>query len=234
MAAVDVPDCGKMATVAAGVNVVEEHLRKIDGYVVAANQNCHAQTVIAGATDAVERAVAHFQDNGIDSREIPVSHAFHSEIVAPAAQPLKKVLDKLNLRPALLPICSNVGALDYPETSSEISALLAKQMASPVEFIRQIEKLYEQGVRVFVEVGPRRAITGFVRNILDKRPHTAIHTNHHKRGDLEGALDALAAVFAAGGMTSSQGKFADTQIESTMRAPAFQEASLQQYRVLRC
>ena len=78
MAAVDVPDCGKMATVAAGVNVVEEHLRKIDGYVVAANQNCHAQTVIAGATDAVERAVAHFQENGIDSREIPVSHAFHS------------------------------------------------------------------------------------------------------------------------------------------------------------
>ena len=50
------------------------------------------------------------------------------------------MLDKLNLRPALLPICSkNVGALDYPETSSEISALLAKQMASPVEFIRQIE-----------------------------------------------------------------------------------------------
>ena len=46
------------ATVAAGVNVVEEHLRKLDGYVVAANQNCHAQTVIAGATDAVERAVA--------------------------------------------------------------------------------------------------------------------------------------------------------------------------------
>ena len=52
-----------MATVAAGVNVVEEHLRKLDGYVVAANQNRHAQTVIAGATNAVERAVTHFQEN---------------------------------------------------------------------------------------------------------------------------------------------------------------------------
>ena len=138
---------------------------------------------------------------------------------------MKKVLDKLNLRPALLPICSNVGALDYPETSSEISALLAKQMASPVEFIRQIEKLYEQGVRVFVEVGPRRAITGFVRNILDQRPHTAIHTNHHKRGDLEGALDALAAVLLQVAC-SSQGKIAaqigvDDACSGTFRKPAF-------------
>ena len=97
MAAVDVPDCGKMATVAAGVNVVEEHLRKLDGYVVAANQNCHAQTVIAGATDAVERAVAHFQDNGIDSREIPVSHAFHSEIVAPRCTTVEEGVGQVEL-----------------------------------------------------------------------------------------------------------------------------------------
>ena len=200
MAAVDVPDCGKMATVAAGVNLVEEHLQNIDGYVVAANQNCHSQTVIAGATAAVEQAVAYFQEKGIDSREIPVSHAFHSEIVAPAAVPLKKVLDNLNLRKATLPICSNVGAIDYPETASEISSLLAKQMASPVEFIRQIEKLYAEGVRIFVEVGPKRAITGFVKNILDKKEHTAIHTNHPKRTDLESAMEALASVYAAGGM----------------------------------
>ena len=68
-----------MATVAAGVNVVEEHLRKLDGYVVAANQNCHAQTVIAARRTQLSVRLLTFKIM-TDSRGIPVSHAFHSEI----------------------------------------------------------------------------------------------------------------------------------------------------------
>ena len=81
MAGVKVEDNGKMASVSAGADKVEALLQKIDGYVIAANKNCHAQTVIAGKSEAVEKAVALFTEAGIDARLIPVSHAFHSSIV---------------------------------------------------------------------------------------------------------------------------------------------------------
>ena len=60
-----------------------------DGYVVVANINSTGQAVIGGATDAVERAVAAFQAAGMNASRIPVSHAFHTEIVAPASEPLQ-------------------------------------------------------------------------------------------------------------------------------------------------
>ncbi len=198
MAGVKVEDNGKMATVAADCERVAEILKTVEGYVIAANKNCSSQTVIAGNSDAVDSAVERFGELKIDARHIPVSHAFHSAIVAPAAKPLARVLGGLDIRVATRPILSNVDAEPYPESVDEVVTLLARQLESPVEFIGQVERLYQEGVRTFVEVGPRRAITGFVRNILGKRPHYAVATNHHKKPGNECLMDALAALAAAG------------------------------------
>ena len=65
---------------------------------------------------------------------------------------------------------------------------LATQLESPVEFIKQIEALHQEGVRSFVEVGPKRAITGFVHNILEGKPYMAVYTNHHKKKGEDGCL----------------------------------------------
>lgn len=202
MAGVEVPDNGKMGVVPADSQKVEAVLAEVSkttgGYVIAANKNCYTQTVIAGGSKAVEDALDHFKAMGMDAREIPVSHAFHSAIVAPAAKPLERVLSALDVRAPVTPILSNVNADYYPNNKADIVTLLGRQLASAVEFIDQINRMYDDGARIFVEVGPRRAVTGFVRNVLGTKEHRAFATNHHKKPGQEGFLEVLAALAADG------------------------------------
>jgi len=198
MAAVKIDDPGRMAGIAAAEDVVIEVLAEIPGYVVAANKNCPTQTVIAGETPAVEAAMEAFRSRGITVHPLPVSHAFHTRVVAPASKPLRKVLERLDIRPPRRPITTNVTSSWYPETRGEILDLLSEQVAAPVEWIAQLERMYADGARVFVECGPKRALTGFVASTLKRRPHRAIFTNHPKVGELESFDNALAALVALG------------------------------------
>ena len=95
MSRVSFGDNGAMAAVMAPVDFVIEELKAIHGYVVPANLNARGQVVIGGETAAVERAVEAFNKKGYQAQRLPVSHAFHTKIVAPAAEPLRKVLDRL-------------------------------------------------------------------------------------------------------------------------------------------
>jgi len=198
MASVKIDDCGRMAGIAAPEERVVEVLAEIPGYVVAANKNCPTQTVIAGETDAVEAAQEAFRSRGITVHPLPVSHAFHTRIVAPASGPLRKVLDRLDVRPARRPITTNVTSGWYPDTREAIVDLLSEQVAAPVEWIAQLERMYAEGARVFIECGPKRALTGFVTSTLKRRPHRAIFTNHPKVGELAAFDNALAAMVALG------------------------------------
>jgi acyl carrier protein len=132
---------------------------------------------------------------------LPVSHAFHSRIVAPASEPLKRVLQQLDLREPRRRITTNVDSRYYPTgpgAREKIIDILAKQVASPVEWTSQIERMYADGARIFVECGPKRALAGFVVTILKNRPHRALYTNQPKRGGVLSFLDALSALLALG------------------------------------
>lgn len=201
MAAVQIADKGRMAGIATSAQVVAEVLSGIDGYVVAANKNCPTQTVIAGESAAVDAACEAFRARGVQVFPLPVSHAFHSRIVAPATEPLRRVLAGLDLRPPRRAISTNVDASDYPagEGARDVALdILARQVASPVEWTEQLERMYAAGARVFVECGPKRALTGFTAAIFKGRPHRALATNLPKRGEVESFLDALAGLVAMG------------------------------------
>src|SRR4030095_4152731 len=98
MANLTIEDCGAMAAVMAPLAEVEGLVGGIDGCVVVANVNSTKQCVIGGATAAVERAVAAVQAAGYTAVPLPVSHAFHTRIVAPASEPLRRVLATLLLQ----------------------------------------------------------------------------------------------------------------------------------------
>ena len=198
MACIQLDDPGAMAGVAASSEVVDEVLAEIDGYVIAANKNSPKQTVIAGATLAVEAASEIFRSRNITVIPLPVSHAFHSAIVAPASEPLKRVLERSNIVPPSRPITSNVTSRWYPETSEEIIDLLSKQVAAPVEWVNQVERMYAEGARIFVEIGPKRALAGMISTILKGRPHRVLNTNHPKVGGARSFRDAVAGLVAMG------------------------------------
>jgi phosphopantetheine--protein transferase-like protein len=191
-------DPGKMAVLAAPADAVARLLETVPGYVVAANKNSPGQTVIAGESPAVEAALARAAEQGLQGMLIPVSHAFHSRMVAAASEPLRALLARSGVTPPRLPIYSNVTAERYPAEAPAIIDLLARQVASPVEFTAIVERMYASGVRTFVEVGPKHALAGFVRDILGHRPHRAIHTNHPKKGGPRSLAEAVALLVADG------------------------------------
>jgi malonyl CoA-acyl carrier protein transacylase len=191
-------DAGLMAAITASAEVVQAVLDTVDGYVVCANKNCHTQTVIAGSTAGVEDALERLQGQGIDGMLIPVSHAFHSKIVSGACEPLGAHLASQDIRSPKIPIITNVTADYYPSVPQEIRDILTVQLASPVEFVKMVERMHDDGVRVFVEVGPKRALTGFVGSILEGRTHRAYLSNHPKKGGRQTMRELLAALGAEG------------------------------------
>ncbi len=193
MSNIKVKDPGKMASVAWPFEKVEEQLKKINGYVVAANKNCPIQTVIAGEKEAVDEAIKLFKALGVEAGEIAVSHAFHSEIIRPAIEPYKAFLKKIPIKSWDIPILSNVTADFFPKDIEAIYDLLVRQMVSPVEFINQIKKMYDEGVRIFIECGPKRVLSAFVTETLKGKDDVFIlSTNHPKRGGIYDFNDAIA------------------------------------------
>ena len=223
MANIKVADNGKMAAVSGSVEVIEPELKKIPGYVAVANKNCPTQTVIAGETKSVEEAVSRFNAMGIQAVIVPVSHAFHSALVRPAQVPYREFLNTLEVKPPVLPITSNVSADFYPTDPGQIRDIMVEQIMSSVEWIKQIDLAYQRGVRLFVEVGPKRVLSAFVTNTLaDKKDIRVLASNHPKKGGINEFNDLMANL-AAAGIAVDWGK-TDLDKGDTMYNPAFYEA----------
>ncbi len=199
MSSIDLGDNGCMAAVMAPPAVVEETLKTIEGYVVAANVNSVAQCVIGGETASVGAAVKAFKKAGYAAVKIQVSHAFHTRMVAPASGPLGMVLDRFEIRAPKIPVVANVTGDYYPVTIPEIKETLQRQVFSPVRWVDGMETLWRSGVRTFVEVGPRKALKGFVDDVLGDRPGAvSLGTNHPKPGEIQTFNHALCGLWAAG------------------------------------
>ncbi|HUL61341.1 MAG TPA: SDR family NAD(P)-dependent oxidoreductase [Anaeromyxobacteraceae bacterium] len=199
MTRVSLADNGWMAAVMGPLDVVEKTLASIDGYVVTANLNSGSQAVIGGETEAVKRAMEALAALGIETVRLPVSHAFHTRIVAPAAGPLGEVLDRLRISSPRLPVVANVTGGLYPGGRREVRDMLVEQIASPVQWVRGLETLWREGVRTFVEVGPKKALKGFVDDVLGGRDGlVSLFTNHPKLGELAAFNQALCGLYAAG------------------------------------
>jgi acyl transferase domain-containing protein/NAD(P)-dependent dehydrogenase (short-subunit alcohol dehydrogenase family)/acyl carrier protein len=202
MSSIHVQDNGKMAAVLAPIEEIERVLARVDGYVVIANINSRTQAVIGGESAAVDAAVDAFAESGHQAMPLPVSHAFHTSIVAPASEPLREALVRLELRPPEFPIVANVSGEFYPmgpDVAPEMLDILGAQVASPVQFVKGLSTLYEAGARVFVEVGPKKALQGFAEEVLGGHDDVlTLFANHPKWGDVVSFNQALCGLYAAG------------------------------------
>ena len=195
-------DNGVMAAVSAPIAKVEEILKTIDGYVAIANINSTAEAVIGGATEAVHKAMEALRAAGFRAQQLMVSHAFHTRIVAPAGEALARLLIGMNVQPPNLPIISNVTGEFYPMGPGvvpQMIELLGKQVSSSVQFVKGLNTLYDAGARVFVEVGPKRVLYGFVEDVLGERDGVySLFTNHPRIGEAASVNLALCGLYAAG------------------------------------
>ncbi len=145
--------------------VIEEVLKQIDGLVSIANYNCPGQIVITGEARAVEAAGAALQTAGA-KRCIPlkVSGPFHSALLADAGKKLGAELEKVEIHKPQIPYVCNVDA-SYVTEAEPIRELLEKQVSHSVCWQQSVEKMIADGVDTFIEIGPGKTLTGFMRKI---------------------------------------------------------------------
>ena len=202
MTQVAMDDNGRMAAVFAPLEELERILKTINGNVIIANVNSNHQAVIGGASKAVELAMEAFLKAGYDVAPLPVSHAFHTSIVAGASEPLRRVLERLHLESPRLPIVANTNGEFYPmghDVVPQMLDILTRQVASPVQFVKGLRTLYDAGARIFVEVGPKKALQGFAEDVLGGNSDVvSLFTNHPKFGDIVAFNQALCGLYAAG------------------------------------
>ena len=190
-------EAGVMAAIEAEARRVVEALKNFEA-VCLANANAPRQSVISGSRAAVERAVAHFTAQGTTARMIPVACAFHSPLVAPAQARLAQFLSTVEAAEPGITVYSNTTAAPYPKEPGRVAERLVEHLVRPVEFVKEIESMYADGARVFVEVGPRAVLTGLVDQILAGRPRVAVASNQNGRPGLTQLLHLLGQLAAQG------------------------------------
>ena len=227
MASLTVKDNGLMIAVFGPLAEVKRILAELPGYLEIANINSNSQAVVGGASNAVKLARKVFEEAGLTVRPLPVSHAFHTQIVAPASIPLKAVLERMDLVPPKIPMIANVTGNFYPmnpNAREEMIELLGRQIASPVQFVKGLETLYKSGSRAFIEVGPKKALHGFTEDVLGGHGDiTAFFTNHPKVGDLPSFNQALCGLYATGHGAGNTKVVPNVQLKPTAVKPIAQQ-----------
>ncbi len=166
--------------------------------VVAANLNAPRQTVLSGPREHVEAALEWCREHDIGARMLPVACAFHSPHVAGAQQRLAQLLAQTTIAAPRVPVYSNTSGAAHAQQATAIAELLSEHLIRPVEFVRELEAMYGDGARVFVEVGPRSVLSGLVPQILGEREHLAVPVDRPGRSGLLSLLHCLAALAAEG------------------------------------
>lgn len=184
---------GMAAIVGLATGVVEELCRragKETGLTVqGANYNCPGQVVVSGHIPAVDRVMDLAREAGGKAVRLSVTAPFHSRLLTRAGEMLEGALSQVTLRDPQIPVVANVTA-DYVPGREALHSLLVRQVYSPVRWEESIRRMAADGVRTFVEVGPSRHLSGFVKKI-DKTLKTLNVEDVHSLGKV---LDSVGRV----------------------------------------
>ncbi len=161
---------------------------------VLANENGPTQGVLSGAPEDLKIACRFFEEQGLSTRPLEVSAAFHSPSMAEAAQNFKKALGSQTFHKAKKPVYSNAMAAPYPESPQAICEVLGEHLTEPVRFVDEIQAMYQAGVRVFIEAGPGAVLSSLTRSILKDRPHLVLSSD--AKEDVRDPLLPLSLILA--------------------------------------
>lgn len=143
---------------------VENEIREMADVTIA-NYNCPGQIVITGKTGAVKKAAEQLKAAGAKrTLLLNVSGPFHSPFLHTAGEELKKEIEKIQIHPLNIPYVANAVAVKV-ENEEEIGGLLSRGVYSPVRWQQSIEYMIADGVDTFIEIGPGKTLSGFMKKI---------------------------------------------------------------------
>ncbi len=155
------------AIVGFSIEEVEELVAEVqqDGVLSVANHNTEKQIVITGSPEAVNRAAALAAEKGAKAIPLKVSGAWHSKLIKGAEDEFANYLSEFSFNSPKSAIIFNVTA-NTEEEPGNIKSIMARQLCSPVKWYDSMNKLIEENVEIFIEVGPGRVLNGILKKIL--------------------------------------------------------------------
>ena len=166
-------DAGAMLAVRGDRRAVGEAIAGLDDVLIA-NVNAPDQVVLAGPSARITDLRGVLADRGFSTVPLPVAAAFHTPLVAHARHRSRRQSRPPGSGHRAFRCSRTRRVLHTRDHSDGVAAVLGAQLVQPVQWVSEIEALYDAGARVFVEIGPRSVLTGLVRRILGARPHVAI------------------------------------------------------------
>ena len=181
---------------AAVIGLEDDELKKVceqvkSGFVRAVNYNCPGQVVVSGERAAVQEAMGLAKEAGARKVvELKTSGPFHTEKLKEASEELEKELSKIEFHEGNIQVIKNFDGKAY-EQGDDMVQILANHVINPVKFRKSIETMLEMGVDTFVEVGPGKTLSGFVKKVCKEKEVEAKSLNIESVETLENALEIL-------------------------------------------
>ena len=196
-------DAGTMVAVVAEPAKVEAEIKELKGVSVA-NYNSKSQVVIAGETQAVNDAHDMLKDKGYKVVKLPVSAAFHTPLVGHAQKPFAEAIKAAKFSKPAIPVFSNASGAKHSEKPADIQKAMQSHILESVRFDTEIDAMYEEGARVFIEFGPKNVLSKLVENILaDKGDVVSVALNANPKKPAEAQMRSAIAQLAVIGFDLS-------------------------------
>ena len=167
-----------------------------------AMENCPHQYVLCAAGPEMDRVIADAEKQltaeGALCAPLPIRRPYHTSFFEPAFALERAYTEKMGMHPPQIEVYSCSTADRFPDDPSEIVEVAARHWMSPVRFQQTIEKMYDRGFRIFVDVGPRGSLCAFVGDILRDKPHLAVALDRPQRTGMLQLLHGLGMLAAHG------------------------------------
>ncbi|MFA5504920.1 MAG: SDR family NAD(P)-dependent oxidoreductase, partial [Vulcanimicrobiota bacterium] len=182
-------DLGTMMAVKGSLEQVEKVLAESGTKAVLANKNSREQSVLSGSAEELQALAPALKKAKLRGIPLKVGAAFHSSFVAGARDPFLKVAGEVKFNKTEIPVYANKTAGLYPKAAKAARTLLADQLVNQVNWVDLVEAMYADGVRTFVEVGPKTVLTGLVSSILSDRSDVKVVALDRSSGKKSSLLD---------------------------------------------
>lgn len=192
-----------------------------DSPILVAMDNCPNQLVLFGSRFDIAALKDRLTADGAICAELPFGRAYHTALFKPVADAYRDYYGQLEFGPGRSVLYSARSVAPFPEDAEAIREIAAQQWENPVRFTETIEKLYADGVRVFIEVGPSANLTSFISDTLRSREDVvALSSNSRRKPGVAHLHQTLAQLYALGVAMRPSALYAQRQIpELRLDAP---------------
>lgn len=184
------------AAVACGIELAEEVIEGLPEIAVS-HDNCPHQLILCGREDSIDVAIGRLKESGTLCQKLPFRSGFHSPLFEGYLDTYREHMTRLPLTAPRVPLWSATTCAPYPTAPGEVRELAIRHLVEPVRFRELCERLHDEGVRIFVQVGTG-SLVGFVGDTLRGRDHTVVSANVPKRSGLDQLGHLAAALWVEG------------------------------------